>query len=382
MSSDRLRECHDVVVIGGGQAGLATGFHLAKRGVEFVILDAADQVGDSWRNRWDSLRLFTSGRYNGLPGMPFPGPRTFFPTKDQAADYLSAYATRFQLPIRLGTRVERVSARDDGKGFVVVANGQPMDAQQVIVASGAFHVPRLPEFAAELDTSILQLHSSQYRRPSDLQDGPVLVVGAANSGAEIALDVAGRLPTTLVGSNTGHVPVDLDGLVGRIVDPLIWFAANHVLTVHTPVGRKVRSVARYHGHPVERARPDRLRAAGVEWHMGRVVGVRDGLPVLDDGQVINAANVIWATGWRRDYSWIDLPILRDDGWPDEVEGVVASVPGLYFVGLPFQRAIASSLLGGVGRDAADVVDHVLAHATATAGATNRSEAPVASLERA
>jgi putative flavoprotein involved in K+ transport len=314
--------------------------------------------------------------------MPFPGPRTIFPTKDQVADYLSAYATRFQLPIRLRTRVERVSARDDGEGFVVVANGQPMDADQVIVASGAFHAPRLPEFAAELDPSILQLHSSQYRRSSQLQDGPVLVVGAANSGAEIALDVAGRHRTTLVGSNTGHVPVDLDGLLGRIVDPLIWFAANHVLTIHTPIGRKARSVGRYHGHPVERARPDRLRAAGVEWRLGRVVGVRDGLPVLDDGQVVDAANVIWATGWRRDYSWIDLPILRDDGWPDEVEGVVASSPGLYFVGLPFQRALASSLLGGVGRDAADIVDHVVARARTTAGVTDPGGGPVASLERA
>ena len=382
MSGDGLRECHDVVVIGGGQAGLATGYHLAKRGVRFVILEAGDQVGDSWRNRWDSLRLFTSGRYSGLPGIPFPGPRTIFPTKDQVADYLSVYATRFQLPIRLRTRVDLVSSRDDGEGFVVVANGQPIIADQVIVASGAFHAPRVPEFAAELNPSILQLHSSQYRRPSELQDGPVLVVGAANSGAEIALDVAGRLRTTLVGSNTGHIPMDLDGRVGRMLDPLIWFAANHVLTIHTPIGRKVRSVARFHGHPVERARPDRLRAAGVERRSGRVVGVRHGLPMLDDGQVVDAANVIWATGWRRDYSWIHLPILREDGWPDEVEGVVASAPGLYFVGLPFQRAIASSLLGGVGRDAADIVDHVLARATAIAGATDRGGGPVASLERA
>jgi putative flavoprotein involved in K+ transport len=381
MSGDGLRECHDVVVIGGGQAGLATGYHLAKRGVRFVILDAADQVGDSWRNRWDSLRLFTPGRYNGLPGMPFPGGRTSFPTKDQVADYLSAYATGFQLPIRLRTRVERVSRRDDGEAFVVVANGQPMDADQVIVASGAFHAPRLPEFAAELDTSILQLHSSRYRRPSQLQDGPVLVIGAANSGAEIALDVAGGHRTTLVGPDTGHVPVDLDGRLGRTVDPLIWFAANHVLTIHTSIGRKVRSVARYHGHPVERARPDRLRAAGVEWRSGRVTGVRDGLPELDDGQVVDVANVIWATGWRRDYSWIDLPILRDDGWPDEVEGVVASAPGLYFVGLPFQRAMASSLLGGVGRDAAEIVDRVVARATAIASVTDRGGAGVATLGR-
>jgi putative flavoprotein involved in K+ transport len=382
MGSDAVQECFNVIVIGGGQAGLATGYHLARRGIEFVILDEADQVGDTWRNRWDSLRLFTARRYDGLPGMPFPGPRTGFPYKDDVADYLASYATRFELPVRSGTRVERVSRRADGEGFVVSTNGKAMDAEQVIIASGAFHAPRLPEFSAELDRSILQLHSSQYRRPSQLREGAVVVVGAANSGAEIALDVAGTHPTTLVGPNTGHVPVDLDGFLGTVVDPLIWFAANHVLTIHTPIGRKVRSVARNHGHPVERARPDRLRAAGVDRRLGRVVGVRDGLPLLDDGAVVDATNVIWSTGWRRDYSWIDLPILRDDGWPDETEGVVVSAPGLYFVGLPFQRAIASSLLGGVGRDAADIVDHVVARAKAAEGATHREPGTLAGLERA
>lgn len=377
-----MRECHDVVVIGGGQAGLATGYHLAKRDIQFVILDAADQVGDSWRNRWDSLRLFTAVRYNGLPGMPFPGSRTAFPAKDEVADYLAAYATRFQLPIRLRSRVERVSRREDGGPFEVIANGQAMDAEQVIVASGAFHAPRLPAFANELNPTIFQLHSSQYRRPSQLQDGSVLVVGAANSGAEIALDVAGSHPTTLVGPDPGHIPMDLDGRLGRMVDPLIWFAANHVLTIHTPIGRKVRSVARSGGHPVERARPDRLRAAGVERRSGRVTGVRHGLPVLDDGQVIETANVIWATGWRRDYTWIDLPIFDGDGWPDEVEGMVSRAPGLYFVGLPFQRAIASSLLGGVGRDAAAIVDRVVARAMATSSVTDRGDDHVPSLERA
>ncbi|MET0772201.1 MAG: NAD(P)/FAD-dependent oxidoreductase [Candidatus Limnocylindrales bacterium] len=382
MTSDVVHESHEVVVIGGGQAGLATGYHLARRGIRFVILDAADQVGDSWRNRWDSLRLFTARRYSGLPGMPFPGPRTGFPTKDEVAGYLAAYATQFELPIRLGTHVERVSRSERGGGFEVVANGQAMEAGQVVIASGAFHTPRLPDFAGELHPAILQLHSSQYRRPSQLRDGPVLVVGAANSGGEIALDVAGTHPTTLIGPDTGHFPVDLDGRLGRMLDPLIWFGANHILTIHTPIGRKVRSVARYRGHPVERARPDRVQAAGIERRVGRVVAVLDGLPLLDDGQAIDTANVIWCTGWRRDYSWIDLPILRDDGWPDEHEGVVDGAPGLFFVGLPFQRAIASSLLGAVGRDAAAIVDRVIAGAIAASSVTDRGASYGASLERA
>jgi putative flavoprotein involved in K+ transport len=382
MSRNEQRECHEVVVIGGGQAGLATGYHLRRRGVQFVILDAGDQVGDSWRKRWDGLRLFTSGRYNGLPGMPFPGPRRSVPTKDEVADYLAAYAARFDLPIRLRTRAEGVSRRADGNGFVVVAGGKAMDADQVIVASGAFHVPRVPEFARELDPAILQLHSSEYRRPSQLRAGPVLVVGAGNSGAELALDVSGSHPTTLAGPDRGQFPVSPDGFVGRALDPLIWYGANHILTIHNPIGRKVRSVARYQGHPVERARPDRLRAAGVERRLGRIVGVRDGRPLLEDGQIVDAANVIWATGFRRDYSWIDLPILRDDGWPDEVEGTVAGAPGLYFVGLPFQRAIVSSLLGGVGRDAADIVDRVIARASATEGVVGSARVPVVRLEQA
>ena len=170
-------------------------------------------------------------------------------------------------------------------------------------------------------------------------------------------------PTILVGRDTGQIPIDLEGFADRILTPVIWFGANHLLTIDNPIGRKVRQMERFHGEPVERARPKRLQAAGVDRRFARAVGARDGLPVLDDGQVVDAANVIWATGFRRDFSWIDLPVLDDDGWPMEDHGVVASAPGLYFVGLPFQRAMASSLVGGVGRDAADIVQHLVARST-------------------
>ena len=249
---------------------------------------------------------------------------------------------------------------------MVSANGQEIQTDNVVVASGAYQNPFVPAFAADLEQSIVQLHSSQYRRPSQLRDGPVLVVGAGNSGAEIALDVVGEHRTILAGRDPGEIPVDLDGRLGAVLDPLIWFALNDVLSIDNPIGRRGRST-RLHGVPVERARPARLRAAGVERSSARAVGVREGLPQLDDGQVVDAANVIWCTGYRRNYAWIDLPIVGDDGWPLEDHGVVASVPGLYFVGLPFQRAVTSSLLGGVGRDAAAVVDNLAARATATVG---------------
>jgi putative flavoprotein involved in K+ transport len=190
---------------------------------------------------------------------------------------------------------------------------------------------------------------------------------AGNSGAEIALDVAAEHRTTLVGPDAGQIPVDMDGWLAAAMDPLIWFAANHILTIDNPFGRKGRARLRGRAVPVELARPKVLRAAGVERVFSRAVGVRDGLPLLDDGRIVDATNVIWCTGFRHTYAWLDLPILGHDGWPREDHGVVAGVPGLYFVGLPFQRAMASSLLGGVGHDAAAVVGHLAARTTATAG---------------
>ena len=364
-AKDELRDRYDVVVIGAGQAGLATGYYLAKRGCDFVILDAAGEVGGTWRDRWDSLRLFTAARYDGLPGLPFPGPSSSYPTKDEVADYLASYAVRFGLPIQMRTRVDTVSRAADGMGFAVWVGRRPIDADNVVVATGAWREPLVPDFASELDPAISQLHSSAYLRPAQLQPGPVLVVGASNSGAEVALEVARTHPTTLVGRDTGQLPADLDGWVARVIDPVIWFAANHVLTVDNPIGRKGRLRERFHGEPVERARPRRLRAAGVDRRYGRVIGSRDGLPQLDDGQVVDATNVIWATGYKRDFSWIDLPIFGDDGWPDEDHGVVAGAPGVYFIGLPFQRSMASALLGGVGRDAGDLVEHLVSRVPRT-----------------
>jgi putative flavoprotein involved in K+ transport len=360
-------ERFDAIVIGGSQAGLAAGYHLRRHGLSFAILDAHARIGDAWRSRWDSLRLFTPVRYDSLPGMPFPGDRLAYPTKDEVADYLDAYAWYFNLPVHTGVRVDRVQAMPDGAGFVVKAGDRVLVAEQVILATGAFHHPRVPAFAPELDPEILQLHSSEYRRPAQLRDGPVLVVGAANSGSEIALDIArgGGRRTVLAGRDTGQFPVDIESRLGRWLDPLIWFGANHLLTVNTPIGRKARADFLFHGHPVERARPRLLAAAGVERVLGRVGGVEGGRPVLEDGTVLDVANVIWCTGFRRDYSWIEPSITNSDGWPVQDQGVVAGVAGLYIVGLPFQTRIASALLGGVWRDAAVVGDRVAERAAAS-----------------
>ena len=339
----------DTVVIGGGQAGLAVGYHLAHQDRDFVILDAASRVGDAWRSRWDSLRLFTPARYSGLPGMPFPAPDGYFPTKDEMADYLQAYAARFALPVRLGVRVDALT-REDGR-YRLSAGAECLAADRVVVATGPFQQPHIPAFASELDPQIVQFHSTAYRNPDQLQDGGVLVVGAGNSGAEIALELAATRRTYLSERDTGRIPLGL----GRG----FWWFLSHVLTVDTPPGRKARKAALGRGTPLIRLRPKDVVAAGVE-RVPRTTGVRDGQPVLADGRVLGVANVLWCTGFAPDFRWIGLPVVGEDGYPVHYRGVVEGEPGLYFVGLQFLYALTSSLIGGVGRDAAYVCEHIAA----------------------
>ena len=294
----------ETVVIGGGQAGLAVGYHLAKLGRNFVILDAGARVGDAWRTRWEGLRLFTPGRLNNLPGMPFPADPHAFPTKDEVADYLEAYATRMELPVRTGVRVTGVRAAEDGHGFRIASEHGDYEAEQVVVATGAYDRPRIPDFAGDLDPAITQLHSSEFRTVTQLRDGPVLVVGASNSGAEIALMAARDHRTVLVGREVGKMPFRPEDRFARLFDTFFWFFVNHIATMDTPIGRKVQSDIRDHGLPLDRVRPSDLAEAGVTRVHARTVGVQDGMPLLDNGQAIEVANVVWATGFRPDHTWI------------------------------------------------------------------------------
>jgi putative flavoprotein involved in K+ transport len=345
------------LVLGGGQAGLAVGYHLARRGLPFLILDANERIGDSWRRRWDSLRLFTPARFNALPGMAFPGPPLAFSTKDDVADYLEGYAARFELPVRTGVRIDRLSR--NGSHFVVEASGRILEAESVIVAMASHQVPRVPPFAHELDPGIHQLHSGEYRNTSQLEEGPVLVVGVGNSGAEIAIEVVEEHDTWLAGKETGHVPFRIERAAAKFVLlPLLFrFIGHRVLTVRTPIGRRMRPKLLSHGAPLVRVKPKDVTAAGIE-RVPRVVGVRGGMPLLEDGRVLEAANVIWCTGFRPDFSWVDLPVFGDEDEPIEPihrRGIVSHEPGLYFVGLFFLYAMSSGFLPGVGRDAAHIV---------------------------
>jgi putative flavoprotein involved in K+ transport len=356
-------EHFETVIVGGGQAGLAVGYHLAKRGHEFVILDANDRVGDSWRKRWPSLRLYSPARAAELPGMHHPAPPYSFPTGSEMADYLEAYAHSFDLPVRTGIRVDGLDR--SGDGYVVTAGEDRFKSDNVVVATGVFQSPVIPPFAAELDPRIRQLHSADYRSPAQLQEGAVLVVGAAHSGGDIAYEVArAGYRTLLSGRDTGQVPFDIESRSARFVFPLLRFAATRILTVSNPIGRKARSEARTHGGPLLRVKRKDLTAAGVERVFERIVGVDEGKPVLADGRVVDVANVIWCTGFRNDYGWVRFPLPVDsDGFPEQVRGAVPSAPGLYFVGLPFLHSFASMLIIGAGMDGERVAKHILSHSS-------------------
>jgi len=351
-------ERFETVIIGGGQAGLAVGYFLQQHDRSFVILDAGERIGDPWRNRWDSLRLYSPAFRDGLPGMPFPAARVAYPTKDEMGDYLEAYATQFELPVRSATAVQTLT-RESGR-YVASTTAARFEGDNVVVATGGFQKPYTPDFAAQLDSRITQLHSRDYRNLSQLQEGPVLVVGASHSGADIAYEAASEHDVILSGKDNGQIPVPLETRRGRIGFRVLFRVGTHVLNVDTPVGRKARPEIRHGGGPLLRYRRQDLLAAGVERVLARTVGVERGLPVLDDGRVVDVRNVVWCTGFRPDFGWIRLPFeVGDDGYPVQYRGAAASSPGLYFAGLPFLHSFASMLIGGTGRDAARVARHIV-----------------------
>jgi putative flavoprotein involved in K+ transport len=361
MDANRPTEHIETVIIGAGQAGLSAAYHLSRRGVPYVVLDADARIGDHWRERWPSLRLYSPAYDDSLPGMRFPSPAFSYPTGREMGDYLEAYAKRFDLHVRSGTRVDEVRPAADGEpGYVVTAGDRQYRADQVVIATGPFGNPFTPPFADQLDPSIDQLHSHAYRGPTHLARGPVLVVGASHSGADIAFEVARSHATTLAGTDHGQLPIRvIDTWRARIVWPIMSFVFRHVLTVRTPMGRAMAPHVRAGGGPLLRVRRPDLLAAGVERQQQRVVGVRDGKPQLADGSVVDVATVIWCTGYRPDYGWIRLPdVTGEDGWPRERRGV-APAAGLYFLGIPFTYAFSSMLVGGAGRDARYVVDRIV-----------------------
>jgi putative flavoprotein involved in K+ transport len=356
----------ETLIIGAGQAGLSTGYHLQRRGRPFLIVDGADRVGDNWRNQWDTLRLYSPAKLDGLPGLPFPADDPWhFPGKDEVAAYMEKYALHFDLPVRMSTRIDRLEARSEG-GYVATMGADTITCDNVVVATGTFgRTPLVPAFAPDLDPGIRQLHSSEYRRTDQLAAGTVLVVGGSHSGMDIAYEAAEVRDTILCGRECGQIPVRLESRRGHMVLPVIFFMFKHLLSRRTPMGRKKMPEVRSHGGPSLRVKRKDLEGRGVERVTSRVVGVKDGKPLLDDGRVVDAQTVVWCTGFQQRFDWIKLPILGEDGWPVEYRGVVDDAPGLFFCGLSFQFAFSSMLLPGVGRDADFVASRVAERARTT-----------------
>jgi len=354
-----MTNINEVVVIGAGQAGLSVGYQLKQRGVPFVILDANERVGDVWRHRWDSLRLFSPARFDGLPGMPFPAAKSYFPTKDEMADFLAMYAKRFALPVETGVRVDRLTRSDSG--FVVRAGAREIEARQVVVAMSNFQTPKLPSFASTLDPRILQLHSVEYRNPKQLRDGSVLIVGAGNSGAEIAIELAkaGR-KVALSGNVPSVVPFRPQSFLGRhVFAPLTLGVVFHkVLKLDSPLGRKAAAAGRGKATPLIRVKPKDLRSAGVEM-LPKVAAVKGREVVLENQQAFEPGNVIWCTGFDPGFSWIRLPVFDERGLPIHRRGVVEAEPGLYFTGLHYLYAMSSAQIHGAERDSAYVGDAIV-----------------------
>lgn len=378
-------EIHDVLVIGAGQAGLATGYYLKKAGADFSILEGSARVGDVWRRRWDSLRLFTPARYSALPGLKFPAAGGTYPGKDAFADYLEIYSQRFQLPVRTGIRVLSVRRVDDV--FELQTSAGEMRARNVIATPGGNSTPHIPAAAQAMAPYIRQLHSSDYRGPAGTPAGDVVVAGAGTSGVEIALELALNRPTGtvfLAGRPTAHIP----DAVFRFAGPLYWRLVNSLLTLDTRPGRKVAAGFHGHGAPLIRVSVKDVERAGVV-RLPRLSGAVDGKPTFDvgtsdggtpaPGAVPGGAvpgdvrTIIWATGYRPAFGWIEGLPVDPLGWPATARGVVSEIPGLYFVGMPFQYALTSGLVGGVGRDAEYVVDQVKVRSiTLTSAKTNQS----------
>ena len=340
----------DVVVVGGGQAGLAVAWHLRRQGMRFVVLEAGPELGHMWRARWDSLKLFSPAQYSSLPGMPFPAPADTYPTKEPVADYLQSYASAFNLPVTLNARVTDLHRA--GEAFAVRAGDDIYRARSVVVATGPFQLPYTPPAAQKLDPSVTQLHSAAYRNPQAVPDGPVLVVGGGNSGFQIAEELAASRQVDL--SIGARVPMLPQRLLGR--DLFWWLTRLGLIRVAgtSPLGRRMQA----RGEFVIGSNRRRLHRAGVRFRP-RLVDADRHTVRFADGGTVDVRTVIWSTGFRSDYSWINVPGLLIDGRVAHRRGVT-EVPGLYFLGLSWQHTRGSALLGFVGDDAAYLADRIAA----------------------
>jgi putative flavoprotein involved in K+ transport len=328
------------------------GYYLAQQGRQFAILDGGSRIGNAWRSRYDSLKLFTPAAYDNLPGLPFPAAPGHYPTKDEVADYLELYAMKYQLPITLDSKV--LAVRPLPMGYLVQTEGQSYHADQVVIATGPYQRPFIPPFATDLAPGVFQVHASGYHNPEQLPSGPALVVGAGNSGAQIADELSRTRKVYLsVGTRPPYRP---QRVLGRSIFWWLDKLGLMNLTADTWLGRKLSAADPLIGTDLKRL----TREREVEL-LGRTERGSGSTVTLAGGWMHPVSTIIWATGFRPDYSWVQAPVFDDRGLPVHQRGVTA-VPGLYFLGLRWQQTQGSALLGGVGRDAAFLATQIAARA--------------------
>lgn len=351
-------EMAKTIIVGAGQAGMALSYWLKKANVNHELLDALPRAGDNWRNRWDSLHMFSPVQYDGLPGMPFPGEKDHFPSKDEVADYLENYVAHFDLPLRKGVQVQTMQKTENG--FLLSTDQGEMTADQVVIATGPYRNPFVPGFATEFNADIVQMHSKDYRNPASLPPGPVLVVGAGASGAQIALELSKDRKVYLSGRNVGYIP---RRFLGK--DAYWWFYKLGIMTLRRDsiigkwvVGRGLNKGDAFIGRSLK----SMLKEGGMI-RRGKVTACKNGLPVFEGGaQTDDIKSVLWATGYRPNYKWIQLPVFDAEGYPRQKRGVVEEAPGLYFIGLKLLYRVNSSNMGGVGKDAEYLAQQIAASA--------------------
>jgi len=349
---EATRDSRDVIVVGGGQSGLALGYFLARQGRDFAILDAAEVPGAVWRGRWDSLKLFTPAKHSALPGLAFPGEPWSYPGRDDVADYLADYVRHFDLPVEFGRRVQAIRRGDSA--YVVEFPDGAYVAEQVVIATGPFQTPFVPAIAEQLDSSVTQFHSVAYRRPEDVPEGRVLLVGGGNTGFQIAAELSASHDVHLsIGSRQKPLP---QRILGR---DLFWYLDKTGLIRKdkgTRVGRRLSEKDTLIG-----SRPRTLeRKYGVKLH-SRATAANGSTVSFDDGTPLDVRTVIWATGFRSDYSWIDVAVCDASGRPVHERGVTEA-PGFYFLGLTWQHTRGSALIGWVKDDAEFIAGRIAAFA--------------------
>ena len=373
--TEKAADHYDVVVIGAGQAGLAMGYFLSRQKRRFLIVERAGYVGSAWRERWDSLTLFTSRRYDSLPGLDFPGDAAGYPNRDEVIEYLEEYARRFELPVSLNTNVRRLSAGESG-GYVIETDRGTISADQVVVATGPFQQPFVPAVATQLAPEIYQAHSVQYRRPSEVPEGTILVVGGGNTGFQIAEELSSTHDRVVLAVGSRQMPLP-QRVLGR--DLFWWLTKSRVInkTVESRLGSRMQ-----HRDTLIGSSPRRLSRGGVTLKP-RVIDAQGKTVQFEDGGELSVDAVIWTTGYRPDYSWLDVPVIDPEGRIRHRRGLT-DLPGLYFLGLYWQWTRGSALIGWVRDDAEYIAQQIDEQKSVSASAVDvgsRAETSTANATR-